>query len=147
MNLKLIGLILVVATSVMVPVQADAQTRAHGTAETACSPSSLQESIQTALMRISSSPDANAMLMDAVKARHDRAIRVMLIENGVDESKLAPIAIDANGSAAGPRKADAHTIYFTIANNNGSPLGLVYMGHPYGWVDWNTFDPWAYFFD
>ncbi|MCY1023274.1 hypothetical protein [Pyxidicoccus sp. MSG2] len=110
-------------------------------------PAELQASIKGALQRISTSSSANATLTNAVKIHNPDVIRSLLVANGVDASALNTIAIDAGGAGAGPRKAEANTIYFALGTSTGQPTaqGLVYMGRPYGWVDWNTFDPWAYF--
>jgi hypothetical protein len=146
MNLKSAFIAAALALGAITTTHADAQTSAADTAEIAPSiPAELQTSIKTALQRVSASPYANATLIEAVRARYDDAIRSLLIQNGVDANALATITIDANGPDTGPRKALPQTIYFAVSTtSSGSPLGLIYMGRPYGWVDWNTFDPWAY---
>lgn len=144
MNLKSALIATAFAFSAVTALPVAAQTR--NAEHTASIPADLQASIRTALYRISASPDANSTLFEAVAARYDDGVRSLLIQNGVNEAALSRIAIDADGPDAGPRKALPDTLYFTVTTTpSGTPLGLVYMGRPYGWVDWNTFDPWAYF--
>lgn len=144
MNLKSALIATAFAMSAVTVLPVAAQTR--NAERTASVPADLQASIKTALHRISASPDANSTLIEAVSVRYDDGVRSLLIQNGVNEDALSRIAIDTDGPDAGPRMALPDTIYFAVTTtHSGTPLGLVYMGHPYGWVDWNTFDPWAYF--
>lgn len=148
MHLKTIALAAVVASGLVLPVSAGAESGAPST--TACqaelSPA-LQVSIRDALLRIAASPVENGLLLEAVRANHESKIRELLAEHGVDPAALSAVVIDAAGPAGGPRKQQAGTIYFAAGENPAAPQGLVNMGRPYGWVDWNDFDPWAYFFD
>lgn len=149
MNIKFVLIAVLFAFSATNATKSQAETRNSGTLSTSAAiPETLQASVKAALQRISRSPNANAILVDAVQARYGEAVRSMLIQNGVDANALAAIVIDANGAGMGPRKALPQTIYFAVSTattTSGTPVGLVYMGYPYGWVDWNTFDPWAYF--
>jgi hypothetical protein len=147
MRLKTIALALVVASGLVMPVSAAESGTSSSTACQAELSPALQVSIRDALLRIAASPVENGLLLDAVRTNHESTIRGLLAEHGVDPAALSAIAIDAEGRAGGPRKLQAGTIYFAAGEGPGAPQGLVYMGYPYGWVDWNTFDPWAYFFD
>jgi hypothetical protein len=148
MHLKTLALAAVVTASFVFPVSAGAQSGTPSATDrpTELSPA-LQASIRDALQHIAASPVDNELLLAAVRANYESRIRELLVEHGVDAAVLSAAAIDAAGPAAGPRKHQAGTLYFAAGENPAAPQGLVNMGPPYGWVDWNTFDPWAYFFD